>query len=50
MGHFENLLNRDTVAGKDIDKKEKYCDTPGCEVRFVLRGRISDSTKRIKKQ
>ena len=23
--HFENVLNRDTVAGKDID--EKVCDT-----------------------
>ena len=25
--HFENALNRDTVAGKDIDENEKVCDT-----------------------
>ena len=25
--HFENLLNRDTVARKDIDENEKICDT-----------------------
>ena len=24
--HFENVLNRDTVAGKDIDENEKVCD------------------------
>ena len=37
--HFENVLNRDTVARKDIDENEKVCDTldvkedtqgPGC--------------------
>ena len=27
MKHFENVLNRDTVAGKDIDENEKLCDT-----------------------
>ena len=27
MDHFENVLNRDTVAGKDIDENEKVCDT-----------------------
>ena len=26
-GTFENVLNRDTVAGKDIDENEKVCDT-----------------------
>ena len=26
-GTFENMLNRDTVAGKDIDENEKVCDT-----------------------
>ena len=26
-GHFENVLNRDTVAGKDMDENEKICDT-----------------------
>jgi len=25
--HFENALNRDRLPGKDIEKKEKYCDT-----------------------
>jgi len=25
--YFENLLNRDTVAGKDIEENEKVCDT-----------------------
>ena len=25
--HFENVLNQDTVAGKDIDENEKVCDT-----------------------
>ena len=25
--HFENVLNRDTVAGKDVDENEKVCDT-----------------------
>ena len=25
--HFENVLNRDTVAGKYIDENEKVCDT-----------------------
>ena len=25
--HFENVLNRDTVAGKDIEENEKVCDT-----------------------
>ena len=25
--HFENVLNRDTVAGKDIAENEKVCDT-----------------------
>ena len=25
--HFENVLNRDRVAGKDIDENEKVCDT-----------------------
>ena len=24
--HFEDVLNRDTVAGKDIDENEKVCD------------------------
>ena len=24
---FENVLNRDTVAGKDIEENEKVCDT-----------------------
>ena len=24
--HFENVLNRDTVAGKYIDENEKVCD------------------------
>ena len=27
MEHFENVLNRDTVEGKDIDENEKACDT-----------------------
>ena len=27
MEHFENVLNRDAVAGKDIDENEKVCDT-----------------------
>ena len=26
MEHFENVLNRDTVAGKDIEENEKVCD------------------------
>ena len=25
--HFENVLNQDTVAGKDIEENEKVCDT-----------------------
>ena len=25
--HFENVLSRDTVAGKDTDNNEKKCDT-----------------------
>ena len=25
--HSENVLNRDTVAGKDIEENEKVCDT-----------------------
>ena len=25
--HFENVLNRDTVAGKDIVENKKVCDT-----------------------
>ena len=25
--HFKNILNRDTVAGKDIDENGKVCDT-----------------------
>ena len=25
--HFENVLNQETVAGKDIDENEKVCDT-----------------------
>jgi len=25
--HFENVLNRDTVVGKDIDENEKVSDT-----------------------
>ena len=25
--HFENVLNRDTVSGNDIDENEKVCDT-----------------------
>jgi len=25
--HFENVLNRDTVAGKDIEENKKVCDT-----------------------
>jgi hypothetical protein len=48
--HFENLLDRDRVAGKDIEENKKVCDGKiGCEGRFVLRGRINDSTKRTKK-
>ena len=27
MEHFENVLNRDIVAVKDIDENEKVCDT-----------------------
>ena len=26
MDYFENVLNRDTVAGKDIDENEEVCD------------------------
>ena len=25
--HFENVLNRDTIAGKDTDENENFCDT-----------------------
>jgi len=25
--HFENVLNRNTVIGKDIEENEKVCDT-----------------------
>ena len=25
--HFENVLNQDTIAGKDIEENEKVCDT-----------------------
>ena len=46
---FENVLNRDTVAGKDIDENEKVCDTLDVKEDFFLRGTISNSTKRIKK-
>ena len=33
--HFDNVLNRDRVTGKDIEKNGKVCDT-GSEVRFSL--------------
>ena len=26
-GTFEKVLNRDTVAGKDIEENKKVCDT-----------------------
>ena len=45
---FEDMLNRDRVARKDIEEN-KSLRYLGCEVRFVLWGRISDSPKRIKK-
>ena len=46
MEHFENVLNRDTVAGKDIEENEKVCDTldvkqdlfSGEEIATVLKG------------
>ena len=46
MEHFENVLNRDIVAGKIIEKNEKVCDTLDvkedlfCEEEFatVLKG------------
>ena len=27
MEHFENVLNRQTVVGKDTEENEKVCDT-----------------------
>ena len=44
--HFENVLNRDTVAGKDIVENEKVCDTSDVkedlfceeELAIVLKG------------
>ena len=44
--HFDNLLNRDTVAGKDIEENEKVCNTlddeedllGGEELAIVLKG------------
>jgi len=42
------MLNQDRVAGKDIEQNEKVWHH-GCEGRSTLWGRISDSTKRIKR-
>ena len=42
--HFENVWNHNRVAGKDWKRLWQF----GCEGRFILRGRISDSIKRIK--
>ena len=36
MEHFENVLNQDSVAGKDIDENKKFVIHLGCEGRFVL--------------
>ena len=27
MEHFENVLNRDIIAGKIVEENEKVCDT-----------------------
>ena len=45
--HFENMLNQDRVAGKDIEENEKVYNS--LDVRQDLFGRISDNTKRIRK-
>ena len=47
--HFENVLNQNRATGKDIEENEKSLRHLGCEGRFILGGRISHSTKRIKK-
>jgi hypothetical protein len=44
--YFKNVLNRDRVKRKDIEKNGKVYDTS--DVMEDLRGRTSDSTKWIK--
>ena len=48
VNYFENMVNRDRVIGKDIDENENLWHL-GSEERYMLRRRISDNTKRIKK-
>ena len=35
--HFLNVLNRDTVAGKDIEENEKVCDTLDVKEDLIVR-------------
>ena len=46
--HFENMLNRDTVAGKDIDENEKVCDTLDVEEDLFSKEELATVLKELK--
>ena len=46
--HFENVLNRDTVAGKDIDNNGKVCDTLDVKEDLLSEEELATGLKGLK--
>ena len=46
--HFENMRNQDTVAGKDIDRNEKVCDTLVVKEDLFSEEELATVLKRLK--
>ena len=49
MKNFENVLNRDTVAGKDIDEDAKVCDTLDMKEDLFCEEELATVLKGLKK-
>ena len=47
--HLENVLNRDTVAGKDTEENEKVCDILNVKEDLFRGEELATVPKRIKK-
>ena len=48
--HFEDVLNRDTVAGKDIDENEKVCDILDVTENLFCEEELATVLKGLKKK
>ena len=48
MEHFENVLNRDAIAGKDINENEKVCDTLDVKENLFYEEQLATVQKGLK--